>query len=105
MKKIIVVVLLAIVLCLSGCTSTQNPPKFFLEPDGYVIVSIKYGDDDIWGRSSAYGYITEKEYKSFQDDVLVGNLEILHPYEEKKSVNINAEDIISVSAGSYIDYR
>lgn len=110
-KRIITVFFLSVaVWCLYLCfkvdTYKNGVPKYFLEPDGYVIAKIQSEDDlGIIIDTFSYGYIKEEDYEDYINGTLTGNLVIKNPYEEGKQVVKSTDKIISIEVGIYEDYR
>ena len=106
MKRIILI--LFIVCTLIGCEKQTNhangAPGYFLEPDGYVIASIR-SVNHTWYYQGKYGYILPEDYQAFLNGKIDGVLIVKHPYEEGKETTIGYKDIESITLGEYKDLR
>ena len=110
-KRIITVFFLLVAIWCLYCifnepTYDNGVPKYFLEPDGYVIAKIR-SEYDYHGllNSFAYGYIKEEDYESYINGKLTGTLVIKNPYEEGKQSVRPVDKITSIEIGVYEDYR
>lgn len=103
MKRLFLTVVLLFLVCLCGCAAKDDAgvPSYFLEPEGYVIATVNYGELGLFGYSVAYGYISEVDYQEYLDGQLSENLTVLHPWEEGKSVIVNAKSIVLIEMGAY----
>lgn len=112
MKKIVIVLTLLIVMIftgaamLTGCQETYDNgvPKYFLEPDGYVIASVRSKNATAI-YVGKYGYILEEDYQKYLNGEQDGILVVKHPYEEGKEASIPYNEIESINIGEYKDYR
>lgn len=111
-KSIIIVLCLLfviwiLILFFNEPTYNNGIPKYFLEPDGYIIAKIK-SEDDYHGLLSytfTYGYIKEDDYENYINGTLTGNLVVKNPYEEGKQIVKPIDKITSIETGVYKDYR
>lgn len=102
MKKLYFTLAVLVLLCTSGCVSLDDGvPSYFLEPDGYVIATVDYGERGLFGYSVAYGYISKESYEAYLSGELNGVMTILHPWKEGKSVSISAQSIVLIKTGEY----
>lgn len=106
MRNKIMILVLLLTLMLSGCEKKHENgvPAYFLEPDGYVIASVRSKNATFYYRGK-YGYILEKDYKAYLNGKLDGILVIKHPYQKEKETTIPYSEIESININEYIDYR
>lgn len=107
---IFIVCTLCLIVLLTSCGEKQTyhesgVPSYFLEPEGYTIARVYYGEKTFFGYSSAYGYIFDSDLEDYYNDNFIGTIEVLHPYEKGKSVNVNLKEIVMINTGIYDDMR
>ena len=98
--------MLLVLMIFAGCQKTyeNGVPTYFLEPEGYVIATVRSVNATL-RYSGKYGYILEEDYQKYLDGKTDGILIVKHPYEKGKETNIKYSEIESITIGEYRDLR
>lgn len=95
MKKLcLMIILIFICVGLTGCGGNKEIDKNkqyqqILEQQGYVYITVDCGELI----TETIGYVEKEVISNYLNGSLSGKIQVLHPYEENKSILINVDAI------------